>query len=146
MMDWEAPLMKRHAEIIAGTKGDVMNVGFGMGIIDGYLQTHNPRSHTIIEAHPDVHAHMIRQGWPKKKGVRVEFGRWQTVLEGIIKSNEALEGGNANPDARLFDGVFFDTYGEDYDDLREFHELLPKIMRWGSLCSFLGRDLTSGET
>ena len=59
----------------------------------------------------------------------MEFGRWQTVLRRIVEENEKL------PDAkkRLFDGVNFDTYGEDYDDLREFHELLPKIMRraWG---------------
>ena len=31
----------------------------------------------------------------------------------------------------LLHGVFFDTYGEDYDDLRDFHALLPKIMRQG---------------
>jgi type IV protein arginine methyltransferase len=48
--------MKRHAEIICPTKGlHVLNVGFGMGIIDSYIQErHEPASHTIIEAHPDV--------------------------------------------------------------------------------------------
>ena len=136
MMDWEAPLMERHAEVICATKGDVLNVGFGMGIIDGYMQTHEPRSHTIIEAHPDVHAHIQRTGWTKKKGVKVEFGRWQQVLTRIIEHNESLEGGVKNPAARLFDGVFFDTYGEDYDDLREFHEMLPKIMRPGGIYSY----------
>ena len=56
MMGWEAPLMKRHAEIICPTKGlHVLNVGFGMGIIDTFIQeNHAPASHTIIEAHPDV--------------------------------------------------------------------------------------------
>jgi protein arginine N-methyltransferase 2 len=49
MMDWEAPLMERHAQVICAARGDVLNVGFGMGIIDGYMQTHKPRSHTIIE-------------------------------------------------------------------------------------------------
>jgi hypothetical protein len=33
------------------------------------LQKHSPRSHTIIEAHPDVYAHMKERGWDKKPGV-----------------------------------------------------------------------------
>jgi protein arginine N-methyltransferase 2 len=49
MMEWEAPLMERHAQVICAARGDVLNVGFGMGIIDSYMQTHKPRSHTIIE-------------------------------------------------------------------------------------------------
>ena len=44
MMDWEAPLMERHAEIICQGGGDVLNVGFGMGIIDGCIQQHKVRS------------------------------------------------------------------------------------------------------
>jgi len=34
--------------------GDVLNVGFGLGLVDTAIQSNNPRSHTIIEAHPDV--------------------------------------------------------------------------------------------
>ena len=60
--------------------GDVLNVGFGLGIIDAAIQRHSPRSHTIIEAHPDVYQYMLSQGWDKKQGVRVVFGRWQDVI------------------------------------------------------------------
>ena len=49
-MQWEAPLMAAHAEVICRGSGDVLNVGFGMGIIDTYIQGYAPRSHTIIEA------------------------------------------------------------------------------------------------
>lgn len=38
MMDWETPLMERHAAIICASKGDVLNVGFGMGIVDAFIQ------------------------------------------------------------------------------------------------------------
>ncbi len=58
----------------------MLNVGFGLGIIDAAIQRHAPRSHTIIEAHPDVYQHMLSQGWDKKPGVRVVFGRWQDVI------------------------------------------------------------------
>ena len=133
MMDWEAPLMRIHAAVMCAGGGDTLNVGFGMGIIDGYVVGENEtRSHTIVEAHPDVHAHMLRQGWGRKRGVVVEFGRWQEVLDRIIRENESLPDG----EKRLFDGVNFDTYGEDYDDLREFHALLPKIMRPGGVYTY----------
>lgn len=40
------------------------------GLIDTALQALQPGTHTIIEAHPDVYAHMLQQGWDKKPGVR----------------------------------------------------------------------------
>lgn len=61
-------------------------------------QACHPASHTIVEAHPDVYAHMMAKGWGTRPGVTVHFGRWQDVLP-LLK-----EAG--------FDGIFFDTYGE----------------------------------
>ena len=81
MMGWETPLMELHADVVCrGGGGDVLNVGFGMGIVDAAIQARNPRSHTIIEAHPDVYAHMLKLGWDQKPGVKVVFGRWQDVI------------------------------------------------------------------
>ncbi|PRW50850.1 arginine N-methyltransferase 2 [Chlorella sorokiniana] len=120
MMGWETPLMERHAAIICASGGDVLNVGFGMGIIDGFIQTHKPRSHTIIEAHPDVYKYACSQGWDKKPGVRLLHGRWQDVVDEL------------GP----FDGIFFDTYGEYYEDMHDFHEKLPKLLRPGGVYSF----------
>lgn len=42
----------------------VLNVGFGLGMIDTLFQTipKPPRLHVIIEAHPDVLAHMRSKG------------------------------------------------------------------------------------
>lgn len=33
-------------------------------------------------------------------------------------------------------GIFFDTYGEFYDDLKEFHEHLPSILKKGGIYSY----------
>ncbi|CAD7697309.1 unnamed protein product [Ostreobium quekettii] len=121
MMEWEQPLMEAHAEAICCSGGDILNVGFGLGLIDAAIQRRKPRSHTIIEAHPDVHKKMLDTGWDKKEGVKIVFARWQEVLPGL------------GP----FDGIFFDTYGEYYDaDMREFHSLLPKILKPGGVYSF----------
>jgi len=57
------------------------------------MQRHRPRSHTIIEAHPDVHRHAVAKGWDRR--ARLLLGRWQDVLP-------TLEG-------QKFDGIFFDT-------------------------------------
>ncbi|KAJ3019950.1 hypothetical protein HKX48_001540 [Thoreauomyces humboldtii] len=121
MMGWEAPLMDLHAAVIAPRPGlSVLNVGFGLGLIDTALQALKPEQHTIIEAHPDVYAKMLLDGWDKKPGVRILFGRWQDVLG----------------DLKAYDGIFFDTFGEYYDDLKEFHEHLPNILSQDGIYSF----------
>lgn len=125
MMGWEAPLMQLHADVICGPEPgarDVMNVGFGLGIIDGMIQEKEPRSHTIIEAHPDVYARMIELGWDKKPGVRIIFGRWQDAIKALPPQS--------------FDGIFWDTYSEYYEDQREFQAELPRLLRPGGVYSF----------
>lgn len=54
MMGWETPIMEKSAALMCPTEGrDVINIGFGLGIIDTFLQKYHPRTHTIVEAHPD---------------------------------------------------------------------------------------------
>ena len=124
MMEWERPLMEAHAERLCASGGDVLNVGFGMGIIDGAIQRRNPRSHTIIEAHPGVIARMKANGWHAKPNVRVCQGRWQECVQQLI--DEGVQ----------FDGIFFDTYGEHSSDMQDFHDTLPQLLRPGGLYSF----------
>jgi hypothetical protein len=38
MMGWEGPLMVKHAGIICANGGDILNVGFGLGLIDEEIQ------------------------------------------------------------------------------------------------------------
>ncbi|KAF1930253.1 arginine N-methyltransferase 2 [Didymella exigua CBS 183.55] len=109
MMEWETTLMRQSANLLAPTPGlRVLNVGHGMGIIDGILHDKQPKAHHIIEAHPDVLKRMKEQGWDKKAGVVIHEGRWQDVVPGLAEKGE------------LFDGIYFDTFAEEYKDLREF--------------------------
>lgn len=111
MMEWERPLMEAHASFLAGNainndnttkdcRKRVLNVGFGLGIVDTAIQTYNPSLHVIIEAHPTVYKKMIDDGWDKKINVRLCFGRWQDELPKLIA------------EGIVFDGIFYDTYGE----------------------------------
>ena len=60
MMDWEAPLMRIHARVMCEGKGDTLNVGFGMGIIDGFVvnenQTQVAHHHRGAPGRPRAHA------------------------------------------------------------------------------------------
>lgn len=71
----------------------VLNIGFGMGIIDNALQARQPGHHTIIEAHPLVYQEMLSKGWHMKPNVTIIFGKWQDHIDNI----------------GTFDAVFFDT-------------------------------------
>lgn len=124
MMEWERPLMEAHASRLCATGGDVLNVGFGMGIIDGLIAARAPRSHTIMEAHPAVLERMRADGWAERPGVRILSGRWQQSLPVLLA--EGMQ----------FDGIFFDTYGEHNSDMAEFHAALPRLLRPGGLYSF----------
>jgi type IV protein arginine methyltransferase len=98
MMEWERPLMKAHAQIMMenGQKR-VLNVGFGMGIIDSALQELQPDLHIIIEAHPDVYKRMLADRWDQKPNVRICFGRWQEVVPMLIAEKVEV------------DSIFYDT-------------------------------------
>ncbi|KAI4321065.1 hypothetical protein MLD38_034486 [Melastoma candidum] len=120
MMAWERPLMEAHAKAVCSGGGHVLNVGFGMGLVDEAIQRYKPVMHTIVEAHPEVYKRMIETGWGDKSNVRIVFGRWQDVL----------------PQLESYDGIFFDTYGEYYEDLREFHQHLPTLLKPGGVYSF----------
>ncbi|KAJ4375163.1 Arginine N-methyltransferase 2 [Neocucurbitaria cava] len=109
MMEWETTLMRRSAELLLPTSGlRVLNVGHGMGIIDGIIQEKQPKSHHIIEAHPDVINRMKEQGWHEKPGVVIHEGRWQDIVPALVEKGE------------LFDAIYFDTFAEEYKALREF--------------------------
>ncbi|KAG2430741.1 hypothetical protein HYH02_013580 [Chlamydomonas schloesseri] len=121
------PSSQAAAAAAAGGKrrkgGHVVNVGFGLGIVDTAIQSHRPDRHTIIEAHPDVLEHMARTGWADKPNVRILRGRWQDVLPELLAEAP-------------YDGIFFDTYGEYYEEMREFHMHLPRLLARDGVYSF----------
>ena len=41
MHEWERPLMAADAKQLCKNGGSILNVGYGMGIIDGYIKSYN---------------------------------------------------------------------------------------------------------
>lgn len=131
MMTWESEIMHKSAKLIASTKPDssVLNIGFGLGIIDTAIQEFKPRRHVIIEAHPDVLAFMRKQGWYDKPNVEILEGRWQDIVDDLANRE-------------TFDGIYYDPF-EYFADMQEFFDPLVALLKPDGVFSFfhgLGAD------
>nr|CAO98827.1 arginine methyltransferase [Nakaseomyces delphensis] len=136
MMDWETNIMKLAADTLTSSQpaGEcvVLNIGFGMGIIDTFLNEKKPKKHYICEAHPDVLAKMKEDGWYEKEGVVVLEGKWQDTL------NKLLDDGTV-----FFDGIYYDTFSEHYEDMLDLYDLIVGLIKPEGIFSFfngLGAD------
>jgi protein arginine N-methyltransferase 2 len=122
MQGWETEIMRQTARrlcepfLVRNKSSDfelsILNVGFGLGIIDSFFQLYQPTRHLIIEPHPDVLQFINHQDWPNKHGVQIYPGRWQDFLvdvqQGKILAN--------------FDVIYWDTFSEDYRSLKTFFD------------------------
>ena len=95
MMDWESPIMEKSAEFICHNKGDILEIGFGMGICSDYIQAQCVNSHTIVEIHPQI---------IEKLNIWAEDKSNVTIIEGDWNSVAGLS---------TYDGIFLDTFGDE---------------------------------
>ncbi|MCJ1338715.1 Arginine N-methyltransferase 2 [Bachmanniomyces sp. S44760] len=125
MMAWETKIMQRTVNLLAPSPGlRVLNIGHGMGIIDNFFQAESPSIHHIIEAHPTVLAQMKDDGWYERQNVTIHSGKWQDIVPKLLDQGT------------LFDVIYFDTFAEDYNALRDFFSdfvvgLLEDEGKWG---------------
>ncbi len=101
MQDWERPLMHEMARVATEGHGDVLEIGFGMGISASYMVEMRVRSYTVVECNDDV-ARFFEE-WRKQYPdvpTRLIQGRWEDVADQLGE----------------YDAVFFDTYPLDEED------------------------------
>lgn len=92
MMQWEKPYMEACIDALSPF-GDVLEIGFGLGYSAERIQSYLPKSHTIIEFHPQV-AERARQWAKKHPHVTIIEDTWQNALSTL----------------GVFDCIFFDDY------------------------------------
>jgi spermidine synthase len=95
MQSWELPLMRVLAEAVTDSQGDVLEVGFGMGICADVIAERGCRSYAVIEAHPTVAASAREWGDRQSFPVTVHEGLWQEVVPDLTEK---------------YDGIVFDTF------------------------------------
>ena len=92
MMEWEKPYMEACIDKLQ-PKGDVLEIGFGMGYSATQIQKYKPKSHTIIEMDPMVIKRLKK--WAKDyDNIIIVEGTWQEKLKTLGK----------------FDEIFFDDF------------------------------------
>ena len=145
MMAWETDIMRRSVDALipnAEQGKRILNVGFGMGIIDGMFADLKPSRHHVIEAHPAVLEHVSKPdskfgpSWeasgPEEGAYKIHAGRWQDIVPQLVEKGEQ------------YDAIYFDTFGEDYGELKTFFmEHVPVLLDFDGRFSFfngLGAD------
>ena len=113
MMDWEDSIMKASADYVCENGGDILEIGFGMGISAGYIQSNSISSHTIIENHPQV-IERAKAWAADKPNVTIIEGDWYTIKDSLS----------------TYDGIFYDTFGED--DWSKFGDNISSLTKSGA--------------
>jgi guanidinoacetate N-methyltransferase len=95
MQDWEQPLMQRLADIVASSGGDVLEIGFGLGISASLIQAAGVRSHTIVELNRTVAE--TAEAWRAQQesyGIAILNGAWEDAVTPLGQ----------------FDGILWDAF------------------------------------
>jgi len=118
MVQYERPMMEAVADVICRGRGNVLNVGFGCGLVDEAIQIRGVERHVIVEAHAQIIEWMHEGGWHERPGVEIVHSPWEDVRWDDYRQS--------------FDGVFFDTYpygsGRRWDQLL-WHECVHRILK-----------------
>ena len=93
MMDWEDEIMYEHAKAVCQNGGDILEIGFGMGISATHIQSFNIKSHTIMELHPQI-LPRLKEWSMDKENITIIEGDWYNNLDKL----------------KNYDGIFFDTF------------------------------------
>ena len=113
MMDWEHPIMSASAAYVTQNGGDILEIGFGMGISAGYIQSHSISSHTIVENHPQIIPKAVE--WANgKSNVTIVSQSWYNALSNL----------------ETYDGIFHDTF--DDQNMSELSSSLPSLTKLGT--------------
>lgn len=145
MMAWETDIMQQSKDALLPEPQQgkrILNIGFGMGIIDSMFADTKPAQHHIIEAHPEVLKRISAPDskfgaeWeasgPEPGAYKVHQGKWQEICPQLLA--EGL----------VYDAIYFDTFGEDYSQLKEFFtDYVPGLLDTDGVFGFfngLGAD------
>ena len=113
MMDWEHPAMSASAAYVTEDGGDILEIGFGMGIASGYIQSHSISSHTIIENHPQI-IEKLKTWANGKSNVNIISQSYQDVTGSL----------------GTYDGIFYDTFGDENPS--DFSSSLSSLTKSGT--------------
>lgn len=134
MQNWEEPIMDVLAKEVTMTEGEVLEIGFGMGISSTKILNNGCKSLTLIEAHPQVIKHA--QEW--KERMKIEFPQIQiNIIEGFWQ-------GQLSEIKNKFDGILFDaapTCEAERDVwFFPFFKEVPELLKEGGVFTYYSNE------
>jgi guanidinoacetate N-methyltransferase len=139
MEEWQVPLMRAMAEVATASHGDVLEIGFGLGVSAGFIQELGVRSHTVVECNDSVveRFHAWAAGYPGRD-IRLVHGKWQDTVDQL----------------RQYDGVFFHTFPLDEQEYIEtavnsvtfaehFFPTAASVLRPGGVFTYMTNEIDS---
>lgn len=131
MERWEDEYMKELAVIATSNGGTVLEVGFGMGISAGYIQSQKIDAHIIIEANEAVFATLTDFAKNSNQPVKPLLGFWQDVTKSL-------------PDQSIT-GILFDTYPLTEEEIHQNHftffEEAYRLLRPGGILTYYSDEI-----
>jgi len=119
---WELPVQVLLAEVVSTSRGEVLEIGYGLGMAAKALSARRPKAHWIVEAHPTVAQRALAEDVIRPPVSIMVVGLWQEVIPQLASGS--------------FDGIAFDGYpiGQDFDGspaatFRHIEPLLPHASR-----------------
>lgn len=113
-------IMEMSASKVCEKGGDILNVGFGLGIVDNYISQQDIDSHHIIELHPQLVENAILSGY-----TNVHSGDWRDVIKEFKSQN------------KKFDGIYFDTHNLGIlNEWLDFAKSVDSILKPGGIFSY----------
>lgn len=97
LMEWKKLYVEALTNALKPT-GDVLQIGFGTDFTAEQFQKQHPKTHTIIEANPEM-AEAAKKWANKKENINIIKGQWRTVL----------------PKLGTFDAIFFNEYPLEHE-------------------------------
>jgi guanidinoacetate N-methyltransferase len=130
MQKWEEPLMRAMADIVA-QRGDVLEVGFGLGIASKFIQDKGITSHTILEPHPQLFERLVE---------------WAEGRNNVRPINESWEKWTKNAPDNSFDAILFDTFPTRRSELHKNHvpffRVARRLLKRGGLFTYYSDEAT----
>jgi guanidinoacetate N-methyltransferase len=134
MEDWELGYMKDLAEIATTHPGQILEVGYGMGLSARAIQSRKPNLHIIIDCNADVikRAEEDLGDLVDSSKVQLLEGFWQDVTPSL--ADESL------------DGILFDTYPLKKEEIHKNHfwffEEAHRLLKPGGILTYYSDEVT----
>lgn len=139
MEAWQTPLMEAMAKIVTESHGDVLEIGFGLGVSASFVQKLGVASHTIIECNDSVVGRY--KNWKQKYAdchISLIHSLWQEATDQLD----------------IYDGILFHTYPLNEDEYLEnvvqsvtfaehFFPTAAKHLRPGGVFTYMTNEIDS---